>query len=78
MLVLPTGWRGSTQYKKLYILSCFTFVKDFHACQLAETQAFMFILAQPKVPANPSFLLFVTSPTVAQETQNLKIQGLPC
>lgn len=37
----------------------------------------MFILAQSKVPANPSFFLFVTSPIVAQETQNLKTQGLP-
>lgn len=53
------------------------FVKDFHACQLAGTQALVFIFAEPKPYANPSFLLLVTSPTLAQETQNLKIQGLP-
>lgn len=68
MLVLPAGWLGSTgssslNTKSFTIFSCFTFVKDFHACQLAGTRAFVFILAQPKVPANPSFLLFVTLPT---------------
>lgn len=35
-----------------------------------------FFFAQPKPHANASFLLFVTLPTLAQETQNLKIQGL--
>lgn len=52
------------------------FIKDFHVCQLAGTQALVFIFAQPKSHANPNFLLFVTLPTLGQETQNLKIQGL--
>lgn len=79
MLVIRAGLL-LTQDKKLYILlfpSCITFFKDFHACQLAGTQALVLTLTQAKAPANPNFLLFVTSPTAAQETQSLKTQGLP-
>lgn len=71
-----------TQYKKLYIL----FLRYVHQrlpclptgwnSSFSVFRIVGFFFAQPKPHANPSFLLFVTLPTLAQETQNLKIQGL--
>ena len=63
-----------TQYKKLYILFVLFVHLSFRACQLAGTQVSVFIFAQPKPLQTP---VPSVSPTVAQETQNLNIQGLP-
>lgn len=63
----PDSHSLSLDTKSFTFFSCVMFIKDFHVCQLAGTQALVFIFAQPKPYANPSFLLFVTLPTLGQE-----------